>query len=171
MQGALTLDVVMQQGQWSRLFWSALLHSDDTHLMLNVSSFLWKVRCRRVRINDRTSRANADLAQGQRVFQGAILEPQLGSGRYAALLLELLVLSHGMILPVTKAVAMVAPSYSDLYYRCALLLTHMRSCKCRYCECAMRWIIWQQMCSNTHTCSARGSHHICRSIAEERLNA
>ncbi len=57
------------------------------------------------------------------VSQGALLEPQLGSLPYAALLLELLVLSHGMILPVTRAVAAVAPSFSDVYYRCALLLT------------------------------------------------
>ena len=53
--------------------------------------------------------------------QGAILEPQLRSLPYAALLLELLVLSHGMVLAVTRAVAAVAPSYSDVYYWCALL--------------------------------------------------
>ena len=51
------------------------------------------------------------------VQQGATLEPQLGSARYAALLLELLVLSHGMMLPVTRAIAAVAPFYSNVYYR------------------------------------------------------
>ena len=53
--------------------------------------------------------------------QGAILEPQLGSPRFAGLLLELLVLSHGTVVLVTRALAAVEPSLSGTYYRCAPL--------------------------------------------------
>ena len=37
-------DCLSQKGQYARLFWSALLHGDETHLLLNISSFLWKVQ-------------------------------------------------------------------------------------------------------------------------------
>ena len=50
--------------------------------------------------------------------QGALLEPQLGTVRYAALLLELLLLSHGTVVLVTWTIAAVAPSWSGVYYRC-----------------------------------------------------
>ena len=61
------------------------------------------------------------FAPDSSVHQGAILEPQLGPSRYAALLLELLVLSHGMVLVLARAIATVAPSWSGVYYRCVLL--------------------------------------------------
>jgi membrane associated rhomboid family serine protease len=52
----------VQDGQWHRLVWSALLHGDVYHLYYNMTSLLWK---------------------------GLQLEPALGRMRYALLLLEL----------------------------------------------------------------------------------
>ncbi len=152
----------MQTGQWLRLFWSALLHGDETHLLLNVSSFLWKVRCQHDALFRQLFSVPRQTVHATCVSQGAILEPQLGLVPYAALLLELLVLSHGMVLAVTRAVAAVAPSYSDMYYRCGLLLTLMPTHVHLDCECAMLWPLCKHMRSETTTRRDQESHPSCR---------
>ena len=53
--------------------------------------------------------------------QGALLEPQLGTPHFAALLLELLVLSHGTVVLATRLLAATVPSLSRVYYRCAVV--------------------------------------------------
>ena len=44
-----------QKGQWARLLWSALLHGDDMHIFLNMSSFLYKVRSLAKRVAQESS--------------------------------------------------------------------------------------------------------------------
>jgi len=63
---------------WYRLIASAFVHADMSHLAYNVSSLLWK---------------------------GALLEPGLGPARTLALLLELLLLSHGLCVASAFALA------------------------------------------------------------------
>jgi hypothetical protein len=35
----------LQDRQWARLLWSAVLHADEVHLAYNMASFLYKVSC------------------------------------------------------------------------------------------------------------------------------
>lgn len=65
------------------------------HIFLNMSSFLWK---------------------------GAELEPTMGSARFSGLLLELLALSHGLVVLTSRLLASAMPSLSRYYYRCSLIL-------------------------------------------------
>ena len=37
------LTMWLQQLELSRMFWSAFLHADETHIFYNMSSLLWKV--------------------------------------------------------------------------------------------------------------------------------
>lgn len=37
------LTMWLQQLELSRIFWSAFLHADETHIFYNMSSLLWKV--------------------------------------------------------------------------------------------------------------------------------
>ncbi|KAG7668501.1 hypothetical protein Ndes2437B_g06912 [Nannochloris sp. 'desiccata'] len=64
--GCLQPAKILFGGQWSRLLWSPFLHQDDLHLYYNMASLLWK---------------------------GSIIEPFMGSLGFAALILELLLLT------------------------------------------------------------------------------
>lgn len=69
-EGCLKPQAIVMYGEWWRLIWSAFLHLDDTHLYYNMTSLLIK---------------------------GVQLERQLGSMRFAGLLAELLLVSHGVM--------------------------------------------------------------------------
>lgn len=92
--GCLQPYMIFQNRQWSRVLWAALLHADEMHLYYNMSSL---------------------------VYKGVLLERRFGSVRFAALLGELLLLSHGLFVGLAAAAAYYVPEYAHLYFsNCAI---------------------------------------------------
>ncbi|GFR40875.1 hypothetical protein Agub_g1526, partial [Astrephomene gubernaculifera] len=81
------------KGQWRRLVLSAFLHVDETHVLYNMSSLLWK---------------------------GVRLERRYGSLRFAALVGELLLAAHGMTVLLAAVLAAQVPGYWYLMESCAV---------------------------------------------------
>lgn len=93
---------VLHQGQWSRLLWSPLIHSDELHLYYNMASFLWK---------------------------GSQLEPRLGAIPFAMLVGELALVANGIY--VALAVSALPNNYtscvvgfSSVLFALKVILTH-----------------------------------------------
>jgi len=80
---------VLEGWEVDRMLWSAFLHGDDMHLYWNMVSFIWK---------------------------GVVLEPALGSVKYAALLLELLVGCQVLLVACARALAAAMPGMGGSYY-------------------------------------------------------
>ncbi|GAX82456.1 hypothetical protein CEUSTIGMA_g9883.t1 [Chlamydomonas eustigma] len=85
--GSLNPHRVWKSGEWGRLFWSAFLHADEHHLYYNMASLLWK---------------------------GVQLEGQLGSTVFAALVVELLAVSHSLLVAASYCLAAYFPEYRRL---------------------------------------------------------
>jgi rhomboid domain-containing protein 1 len=76
------------KGEWQRLVLAAFLHADEHHLYYNLASLLWK---------------------------GVQLERSMGSARFAALLAELLIVSHSLVVIASYLLASFGPpDYLDL---------------------------------------------------------
>lgn len=86
--GCLQPYYILAWQQWPRLFWSAFLHADDVHLLYNMSSLLWK---------------------------GVLLERQYGSLGFLALVGELLILSHSLVVGGAYVMSCIFPEYGYLY--------------------------------------------------------
>lgn len=82
----------MQGWDLKRLWLSAFYHVDDTHLVYNMISLLWK---------------------------GAQLETTLGSGKFAAMIAVLLGLSHGLAVVSSLLLSFLTRSPTS-YYSCAV---------------------------------------------------
>jgi rhomboid domain-containing protein 1 len=50
------------------------------------------------------------------LLQGAMLEPRMGSPKFAGLLLELLLLSHGLVVAASAAASACIPDYKYLWF-------------------------------------------------------
>ncbi|KAF6254631.1 hypothetical protein COO60DRAFT_1703209 [Scenedesmus sp. NREL 46B-D3] len=87
-KGCLQPYMIFQNRQWSRLLWAAMLHADEMHLYYNMSSM---------------------------VYKGVLLERRFGSAKFAALLAELLLLSHGLFVGLAWLAAYYVPEYTHLY--------------------------------------------------------
>lgn len=87
LSGCLNPHAVWHRQQWDRLIWSGLLHADEHHLYYNMASLLWK---------------------------GAQLEAALGSTGFAALIIELLLVSHGLLVGGCYYLAATFPEYRRL---------------------------------------------------------
>ncbi|KAJ7542159.1 hypothetical protein O6H91_10G092500 [Diphasiastrum complanatum] len=81
----------MQDFDLKRVFMSAFYHVDETHLVYNMLSLLWK---------------------------GVQLEVNIGSGKFAAMIAVLLGLSHGLVVLLSKVLSADSPEL--LYTDCAV---------------------------------------------------
>ncbi|KAG2444191.1 hypothetical protein HYH02_009129 [Chlamydomonas schloesseri] len=80
---------ILERGDWKRLLLPAFLHVDEHHLFYNMGSLLWK---------------------------GVQLEGRYGHWGFAALVAELLLLSHGATVLLAAALAELFPGYRYLYW-------------------------------------------------------
>lgn len=83
----------MQGRDWKRLWLSAFYHVDDTHLVYNMISLMWK---------------------------GAQLENALGSQKFAATVAVLLGLSHGLVVSSSSLLAFLGDSPESFYSNCSV---------------------------------------------------
>jgi rhomboid domain-containing protein 1 len=83
----------MQDWDFKRLWLSAFYHVDETHLVYNMVSLMWK---------------------------GAQLEIAMGSKKFAAMVAVLLGLSHGHVVASSSVLAFVADSPETFYSECSV---------------------------------------------------